>query len=100
MAINLSSGNSEIPPHKILHFTQPLLTRGLLKHHLVVATGDGIEIGNQIASAKKDENRSSLIVASYNIRYAVGQHLIPSGLTRKVGYNFPQPRPDAIFRNI
>ena len=65
-----------------------------------MATGDGIEIGNQIASAKKDESQSSLIVASYNIRYAVGQHLIPSGLARKVGYNFPQPRAEAIFRNI
>ena len=80
--------------------TEPLLTRGLLKHHSGVATTDGIEIGNQIESPEQPEKRPSLIVASYNIRYAVGRRLISSGLMRRVGYNFPQPRAEAVSRNI
>ncbi|MGI8919881.1 MAG: endonuclease/exonuclease/phosphatase family protein [Pyrinomonadaceae bacterium] len=45
-------------------------------------------------------NASSFIIASYNIRYAVGQFLIPTGLLRKVGYNFPQPRAERVAENI
>jgi endonuclease/exonuclease/phosphatase family metal-dependent hydrolase len=41
-----------------------------------------------------------LVLASYNIRYAVGSHLISSGLMRKVGYNFPTERAAAIAKNI
>jgi len=91
--------------------TSPLLTHGLLKHHSAVATASpdmdfsarpnqGIEIGNQTAPHPAAGKRSSLILASYNIRYAVGRHLIQSGLLRKVGYNFPRPRPEAVARNI
>jgi endonuclease/exonuclease/phosphatase family metal-dependent hydrolase len=60
----------------------------------------GIEIGNQTDPKREAEKRSSLILASYNIRYAVGRRLILSGLLRKVGYNFPQPRPEAVVQNI
>jgi endonuclease/exonuclease/phosphatase family metal-dependent hydrolase len=60
----------------------------------------GIEHGNQIAPVELAPPRSSLILATYNIRYAVGQHLIPSGLLRSLGYNFPKPRPAAVARNI
>jgi endonuclease/exonuclease/phosphatase family metal-dependent hydrolase len=59
----------------------------------------GIEIGTT-ASPEEAGTRSSLILASYNIRYAVGSHLISSGLLRKAGYNFPRPRPIAVARNI
>jgi len=88
-----------------------LLTRGLLKHHAAVTDvtpdtdfaarpNQGIEIGNQTAPQEETGKRSSLILASYNIRYAVGRRLISSGLLRKVGYNFPQPRAEAVARNI
>ncbi len=43
---------------------------------------------------------ASLIVASYNIRYAVGQFLIPTGILRKVGFNVPRNRSQAVARNI
>jgi endonuclease/exonuclease/phosphatase family metal-dependent hydrolase len=58
-----------------------------------------IEIGNQV-QLPASANSSRLIVASYNIRYAVGSHLISSGLMRKLGYNFPQPRAKAVTQNI
>ncbi len=60
----------------------------------------GIEIGNQTAPPGEAGKHASLILASYNIRYAVGSHLISSGLLRKVGYNFPRPRVEAVARNI
>ena len=60
---------------------------------------DRIEIGNQ-GQLPVRANVSRLIVASYNIRYAVGSHLISSGLMRKLGYNCPRPRPAAVARNI
>src|SRR5712692_11123231 len=60
----------------------------------------GIEIGNQTAPPGEAGKHASLILASYNIRYAVGSHLISSGLLRKVGYNFPKKRAEAVARNI
>src|SRR5713226_3848026 len=60
----------------------------------------GIEIGNQSARPGEAGKHASLILASYNIRYAVGSHLISSGLLRKVGYNFPRLRAEAVARNI
>jgi endonuclease/exonuclease/phosphatase family metal-dependent hydrolase len=60
----------------------------------------GIEIGNQHALQTGTETPARLVLASYNIRYAVGSHLISSGLGRKVGYNFPRRRAAAIARNI
>ncbi len=82
----------------------PLLRRGLLKHDstmdFAARPNQGIEIGNQTARRGASGGRASLILASYNIRYAVGSHLISSGLLRRVGYNFPRPRPEAVGRNI
>lgn len=66
----------------------------------VTAPNQGIEFGNQSAQPSPDHQKSSLILASYNIRYAVGSHLIASGLARKLGYNFPRHRAEAIRQNI
>jgi endonuclease/exonuclease/phosphatase family metal-dependent hydrolase len=60
----------------------------------------GIEFGNQSALQNQTDTPARLVLASYNIRYAVGSHLIPSGLFRKVGYNFPRPRAQAVARNV
>jgi endonuclease/exonuclease/phosphatase family metal-dependent hydrolase len=45
-------------------------------------------------------NASSIIVASYNIRYAVGPYLISGGLLRKVGLARSGQRERAVARNI
>ena len=67
----------------------------------ISATNHGIEIGNQAAlDERSDGKRSKLVLASYNIRYAVGRHLISSGLLRKAGVNLPRYRADAVARNI
>ena len=43
---------------------------------------------------------SRLIIASYNIRYAVGQFLISSGILRKAGFNLPGNRSRTVSDNI
>ncbi len=64
------------------------------------AGNERIEFGNDEAPVVDTSEKSSLILASYNIRYAVGRYLILSGLLRKVGYNFPSKRGEAVNRNI
>ncbi|HMJ27027.1 MAG TPA: endonuclease/exonuclease/phosphatase family protein [Pyrinomonadaceae bacterium] len=59
----------------------------------------GIEIGNR-KFEPADPDRRSLVLASYNIRYGVGSHLISSGLWRKLGINRPRPRDRAISQNL
>ena len=61
---------------------------------------EGIEFGNPGAGLTAAGEQHSLIVASYNIRYAVGSHLILSGLLRKLGYNFPHSRLETVAQNI
>src|SRR3989442_6261876 len=59
-----------------------------------------IEFGNQQAASDDIDQKRTLVLASYNIRYAIGRYLISSGILRKLGYNFPRPRAAAIKRNI
>ncbi|HEY3103524.1 MAG TPA: endonuclease/exonuclease/phosphatase family protein [Pyrinomonadaceae bacterium] len=59
-----------------------------------------IELGNQQAAAIDVSEKSSLVLASYNIRYAVGRYLIASGMLRKFGHNFPPNRELTIKHNI
>ena len=59
----------------------------------------GIEIGDR-ESEPVDPDRSSLVLATYNIRYGVGSHLISSGLLRKLGINVPRPRAEAVAQNL
>ena len=43
---------------------------------------------------------SSIVVASYNIRYAVGPFLISGGLLRKAGMSRSKRRADQVAQNI
>lgn len=57
-----------------------------------------IEFGE--ASLRGIAEQTTLTVASYNIRYAVGSRLISSGLCRRVGFNPPQPRAQRVAENV
>ncbi|HVF41753.1 MAG TPA: endonuclease/exonuclease/phosphatase family protein [Pyrinomonadaceae bacterium] len=46
------------------------------------------------------ENPARLVVATYNIRYAVGSHLIGGSLLRRVGLGWPSRRPRLVGRNV
>jgi endonuclease/exonuclease/phosphatase family metal-dependent hydrolase len=59
-----------------------------------------IEFGSTVPRKTGADTPSRLIIASYNIRYAVGQFLISSGLLRKAGFNLPAKRSDAVGENI
>ena len=59
-----------------------------------------VEFGNIHPNEAHDASRSKLIIASYNIRYAVGQFLISSGLLRKAGFNPPGRRSETVGKNI
>jgi endonuclease/exonuclease/phosphatase family metal-dependent hydrolase len=58
----------------------------------------GLEFGDIAPSNVKPQ--SKLVVASYNIRYGVGQFLISTGLLRKVGFNLPRRRAEVVLQNL
>ncbi|MGH9971542.1 MAG: endonuclease/exonuclease/phosphatase family protein [Pyrinomonadaceae bacterium] len=59
-----------------------------------------IEFGETHPRPTARDPVSPLIIASYNIRYAVGRSLISSGILRKAGFNFPRNRKEAVRENI
>ena len=59
-----------------------------------------LEFGDIRPPDSLDADRRKLIIASYNIRYAVGCFLISSGILRKVGLNTPRHRAAAVEHNI
>ncbi|HXD29889.1 MAG TPA: endonuclease/exonuclease/phosphatase family protein [Pyrinomonadaceae bacterium] len=59
-----------------------------------------LEFGRSNSTPVTSSASSRLIVASYNIRYAVGRYLISSGILRKVGINPPKNRSQAVIDNI
>ena len=58
-----------------------------------------IEFGNQEGQPWPTD-RTSLVVASYNIRYARGPHLISGGVLRKTGLLTARRRSEVVSRNI
>ena len=60
----------------------------------------GIESGGESRQSAAVEDNAKLIVGSYNIRYAVGQFLISTGLLRKAGLNLPGHRSEIVAANL
>ncbi|HYJ45493.1 MAG TPA: endonuclease/exonuclease/phosphatase family protein [Pyrinomonadaceae bacterium] len=59
-----------------------------------------IETGEFARPTAMSPGLSSIIVASYNIRYAVGSHLISGGLGRRLGLSMPARRPRLVEQNL
>jgi len=59
-----------------------------------------IEVGNAGRPRPVDAGASKIVVASYNIRYAVGRFLIASGLLRKAGLTSHRRRAVQVNENI
>ena len=59
-----------------------------------------IEFGATVPRKNGVDTPPRLIIASYNIRYAVGQFLISTGLLRKAGFNLPRNRSQTVGENI
>src|ERR1044071_6279430 len=54
---------------------------------------DGVDETHRASPAR-------LVVATYNIRYAVGSHLIGGSLLRRAGLGWPSRRPRLVGQNI
>lgn len=59
-----------------------------------------LEFGDPKQHSIADRTSSKLVVASYNIRYAVGRFLISSGLLRKLSINGTRKRTHQVGENI
>lgn len=59
-----------------------------------------IEFGGASPGGESRTEASSIVVASYNIRYAVGQSLISGGLLRKAGLRNSSRRPAQVAAHI
>ncbi|MET0647662.1 MAG: endonuclease/exonuclease/phosphatase family protein [Pyrinomonadaceae bacterium] len=59
-----------------------------------------IERGDFATRAATPEDSSRLVVVTYNIRYAVGSHLIGGSVLRRVGLGWPGRRPRLVGDNI
>ena len=68
--------------------------------NLFLGEAPALEFGETLPQPASRPDRTNLILASYNIRYAVGRYLISSGLLRKLGINTPRHRQAAVARNI
>src|SRR4030095_1995185 len=60
-----------------------------------------IELGYAQSLDKVDQaTPATIVVASYNIRYAVGSQLISGGLMRKLGFGRQQRRANLVAQNL
>jgi endonuclease/exonuclease/phosphatase family metal-dependent hydrolase len=59
-----------------------------------------IETGSFAPTGDSAGARSKLVIASYNIRYAVGSFLISGSLFRRVGLSLPRRRPSLIDKHL
>jgi endonuclease/exonuclease/phosphatase family metal-dependent hydrolase len=64
-----------------------------------IKAASGIET-ESFAPEPNSVKQSSLLLVSYNIRYAVGSYLITGSLLRRVGLKLPQRRPRLVERHI
>ena len=61
----------------------------------------GIEFGSFVpANAASVEGRKSLVIVSYNIRYAVGSFLITGSILRRARLSYPRRRTRLVARHI
>lgn len=60
----------------------------------------GLETGEFAPRAASPHSPAKLVIATYNIRYAVGSFLITGGLLRRLGVSRPARRASLVNRNI
>jgi len=65
-----------------------------------LSADERLEFGTNNYNDANDSPRSSLVIASYNIRYARGPYLISGGLLRKAGLLNLSNRPSLVATNI
>jgi endonuclease/exonuclease/phosphatase family metal-dependent hydrolase len=82
--------------HDVMNATTQTPPRGDFAHdETEVERGDFARGG-----ARPPESPARIVVATYNIRYAVGSHLIGGSLLRRAGLGWPARRPRLVGQNI
>lgn len=64
------------------------------------ASNTEVEHENFVVNEEATVDKNKIVVASYNIRYAVGSYLISGGLLRRVGISRPSRRSQLVSNNI
>ena len=77
-----------------------MATVGLAQEKFPDETAGKLEIESFALSAEPLVERPTLIVASYNIRYCAGSHLISGSIGRRLGLRRPWRRPGLIARHL
>jgi endonuclease/exonuclease/phosphatase family metal-dependent hydrolase len=77
-----------------------MATLELTPQEIVNDLADEIETGSFAPSTGTEIKRSSLVIASYNIRYAVGSFLITGSMGRRLGLSSPKRRPRLVARHL
>ncbi|MDQ3817455.1 MAG: hypothetical protein M3362_07165, partial [Acidobacteriota bacterium] len=62
--------------------------------------GGVLEVDSFAGPPEDEGDRSTVIIASYNIRYAVGSRLIGGSLGRRIGISMPKRRPRLVRQNL
>lgn len=63
-------------------------------------TGGALEVGSFAGPFETERDQSTVVIASYNIRYGVGSRLIGGSLGRRLGISLPKRRPRLVERNL
>ena len=62
--------------------------------------GSALEVDSFAELSEVEREQSTIVVASYNIRYAVGSRLIGGSLGRRLGISMPKRRPHLVAGNL
>ncbi len=78
------------------------MTTATTRPHVFETPPDGVEIDDFTPrrSAHTQPRQQSLVVASFNIRYAVGSFLITGSVGRRLGLTWPARRPRLVARHL
>src|SRR5258705_5187773 len=74
--------------------------RAMVTENPPLTEAEKLEFGEHNQSQSESSSRSQLVIASYNIRYARGPHLISGGLLRKTGLNNSRARARVVTSHI
>jgi len=64
------------------------------------APESAVELGSFAPRAAQEHDTARCVIATFNIRYAVGRFLFSGWALRKAGFAYARPRPLAVARNI
>ena len=78
------------------------MTTAIESAHIFETSPDGVETGDffNAPGEAADAAQRTLVIASFNIRYAVGSFLITGSLGRRVGLKWPKRRPRLVARHL